>query len=130
MPSFANVVIADSVPTNHTFKPHSIDTNGVARLVESDGTPIGDNVLTVAARKTLNKYKCRLVLQMPKTVTETINGVTRETVENVAFGDVNLTFDQSSTPEERKNLIRLLSNALAGDTMIDGVLVDLEGVWG
>ena len=102
MPSFTSVAINDgeTSPVEHTFNPKFVDSNGVGKLYETDGVPIGDNQLSVSARETnTGKYKCRLVLQMPQTVSETVNGVSREVVERVAFGDIQLSFDSASTTQ-------------------------------
>lgn len=131
MPAFTSVTINDgeSTPVAHTFEPSNKNREGVARLVESDGVPIGDSVLSISARETEAKFKPRLVLSRPVTVTETVNGVNREVIERVGFFDGTFTFDKASTAQERKNLVRLVSNAFAGNAFIDGVVIDLEGVW-
>lgn len=130
MPSFATITVDDreDTPVAHVFTPTSID-NGVGTFHERDGVPIGDNKLTLSARKAGSKYKTRLVLSIPVMVTETINGVDSYKVVRTAFADVNFTFDESSSDQERENVMGIVANALAsGQSTVIGVLQDLEGL--
>lgn len=132
MPQLQSLTIEDgeTTPVSHTFVPENIDNNGVARLKESDGTPIGDNVVTISLRKADSKYKGRMVLVMPEVVTETINGVSVPRVARTAFADLSLTFDQTSTVQERTNVLRLLADALgSGATLVDSTFINLEGIY-
>jgi len=132
MPTFATITINDgeSTPVAHAFAPDSKDQNGVALFIESDGVPANDNMLSLSLRKTTDKRRCRLVMEIPEVQTETINGISRSVVVREAIADLTVTFSKESTTQERTNLIRLMSNALAGDTTVDGVLVSLEGIHG
>lgn len=132
MPQLQSLAIYDgkTTPVLHTFIPESIDQNGVARLKESDGTPIGDQVVTVSLKKTDTKYRGRVVLVLPSVVTETINGVSVPKVARTAYADLTVTFDQTSTIQERKDALALLSDALSGGkTMVDSTLINLEGIY-
>lgn len=133
MPSFASITVNDGedTPVSHTFLPSTIDPKtGVAKLKESDGTPIGDNIVTMSLRETDQYYKGRLLLAMPVVVTETINGVNVPKVSRTAYADLNLSFDKTSTTQERDNVLILLSNMFAGGvTMVDGTFRDLEGIY-
>jgi len=132
MPTFATITINDgeSTPVAHAFAPDSKDPNGVALFIESDGVPANDNMLSLSLRKTTDKRRCRLVMKIPEVQTETINGISRSVVVREAIADLTVTFSKESTTQERTNLIRLMSNALAGNATVDGVLVSLEGIHG
>jgi hypothetical protein len=132
MPALTSITINDgeSTPVAHTFVPQSKTDTGLARLVESDGTPIGDNVVTVSLKRTPTKVKARLSLAMPVTVDETVNGVVSPKVVRTAYANIDFSFDPTSSLQERKNLAVLAGNALAsGDVFIDAVFHDLEGIY-
>lgn len=132
MPQLQSLAVYDGedTPILHTFVPENIDKNGVARLKESDGTPIGDNIVTVSLRRVDSKYKGRIVLAMPVVVTETINGVSVPRVARKAFADLNLSFDETSSVQERKNVLHILSNILgSGEVLIASTFENLEGIY-
>jgi hypothetical protein len=131
MPSFASFDLLDreDTPVSHTFTPNSLEA-GLGTFVESDGVPVGDNKITVSVRRSGAKYKARLVMSAPTIVTETINGVDSSKVSRTAYADLTLTFDATSTRQERENLVGMFANALSADnTPIDGVITGLEGLY-
>lgn len=131
MPAFATITVDDreSTPVAHAFTPRS-DSNGVAEFRESTGVPIGDSVLTISLRETSGKYRARIKMAMPTVVTETINGVDYPKVARTAYADLTVTFADSSTLQERKNLIGMFANTLAASqTVPNGVLTSLEEVY-
>lgn len=125
----ASIAVLDRKPTpaTHTFVP--ADTNGIAAWKETAGTPIGDNSLTVQLRKTPGKIKPRVRLSMPVVVNEDIGGVIVPKVVRAAYADINLTFDSSSSEQERKDLLGILSKLFGGQAQIDGLLVNLENAY-
>lgn len=133
MPAFTTITVNDreDTPVAHTFDPRN-EANGVYFLKESDGTPIGDNVISVSTRQSGNKYKSRVRLTMPVVVDETINGVVVPKVIRTAYADLNFTFADTSTSQERKNVLGIISNLLRGTanvSLMDGILVDLNGAY-
>lgn len=132
MPALDNLTVADAAatPVDHTFKPQSL-RDGVARLVSSDGTPVGDKVITVSNRHSPEKVKGKFVLAIPQVVTETINGVGRPVVVRTAYVELNVTFDRTSTEQERKDILKMTANAIADDSgnIVTGALADLEGIF-
>lgn len=131
MPQAASIAIADreSTPVTHTYAPRAIAT-GNAVFVRSNSVPIGEETLTLRSRKSGKRYYQRVTLAIPALVTETINGVAVPTVPRVAFVDATFRFDDTSSLQERKNAVGLFANALAASqTVVDGVLTNLEGVW-
>lgn len=132
MPALTSLAVNDgeATPVAHTFVPQGLQGN-VARLKESDGTPIGDNILTISLRNTDTKYKGRAVLAMPVVVDETINGVVVPKVVRTAYAEVNFTFDQTSTEQERTNILVMLGNmiSLPGVNLFPGTFRKLENIY-
>lgn len=133
MPQLTSITVDDgeTTPVSHTFTPDNIDPKtGVAYLSETTGVPLGDNKITISLRPSADgtKKKARFVFSMPQVVTNTTTGVV--SVDHVAFGDANFTFDLKSTTQERKNLVAIMVNAFGGSSsMVDTILEDLRGVY-
>lgn len=131
MPELQSIAIDDreSTPVTHTFTPRSKD-NGIGVCGESSGVPLGENTLSISMRRAGTKYKGRLRMAMPVVVTQTIDSVDSPLVTRTAYADLQVTFDQSSSTQERDNLIGLLADALGSSkTLVNDCLVDLEGVY-
>lgn len=133
MPQLQNLVLTDraATPVNHTFTPADIDSNGVGRVVESSGVPIGNNEATIGLSKTAaGAYKGRLRLTLPVVQTQTINGVASPVVVRIARADVLFTFDKSSTEQERKDAVGMVASSLdASKALVNDTLVKLQGVY-
>lgn len=131
MPSFNVITVQDreSTPVDHAFKPLNIDGN-TAIFENSNGTPAGSERLTVTTVRRNDRTKVTLVLNDPVVVDETINGVVRSKVERRAYARLELTFDGHSTPQERDNLVGLVSGLVdSSNTDMSSVLVDLESFY-
>jgi hypothetical protein len=87
-------------------------------------------VFTVSLRKVGSRFKGRLVLKNPTIVSETINGVVVPTVSRTSYASLDLTFDETSTEQERKNTIGMFANALAASVVpINDTFVKLEQLY-
>jgi hypothetical protein len=131
MPAIQDLVLTDraGTPVDHTFTPHGIP-NGVAVVVKTDGTPVGDWKFTVGTRKSAQRRRISLRLSVPVVATETINGVNSPKVVRTAYANVDFNFDVNSTTQERDDLVGMLSSALdSGSTLVDKTVVDLEEVY-
>ena len=133
MPQLQSTVLTDRAtptPVNHTFIPRDIVGN-VGTVTESSGVPIGNSNLSVSLRKTPSgKFKGVVHLAVPVVQTETINGVARPIVVRTAHADCEFTFDQSSTEQERKDIIGMFQSGLdSSKTLINDMLVKLQGVY-
>jgi len=127
MPAMTAVALTDreATPVTHTFQPRSLK-NDVAELVVDSGVPIGNERLTLTLRKSGSYYKGEARLILPKLATETINGVSRSTVERTGSVIIQVQFHESSTRQERDNAIGLAYSLLAdGRAMVDSTFVDL-----
>nr|APG77002.1 hypothetical protein [Beihai levi-like virus 23] len=131
MPARTILTIDDgaSTPVAHTYKP-SGSQPGTAVLVESDGVPVGDKVITIDPKLASNgDRKVKLGNYQPVTVSETINGVARETLERRSSSVTTFTFAKDSTVQERANVVAILRNLLDDQAFVQKVLVDGEGIW-
>lgn len=133
MPQLQSVILTDRTPVtpvNLTFVPRDIDSNGVGTVVNTPGTPIGEKRLTVSMKKRNSRYVGQARLTLPVVATETINGVSRPIVVRTAYVNVDVTFDEKSTEQERTDAIGLMSSALGtGKVLVNDALVKLEGVY-
>lgn len=131
MPQLQNVVLTDrkSTPVDHTFTPLDI-SGGVGTVVESSGIPVGQNRLTISQRVSNGRYRPSLRLQLPVVQNQTINGVSTPVVVRTAYVEVNFTFDQTSSIDEREDAVGMIASALQSDkTLINDTVVNLQGVY-
>lgn len=127
-----NLVINDraATPVAHTYVPTGTDANGVLVFSEKTGVPAGDPRFTTQLRRSNGKIRPSLRLQIPVVQTQTINGVSNPVIVRTAYVNFDATFDGLSTPQERKDAIGLMANALAsGQPMINSMLTDLDDIF-
>lgn len=132
MPSLQNVTVNDreTTPVSHVFVPRDVK-DGVGLVVRSTGVPVADEQLTVVSRKSGTKFKSRVTLSVPVAVATTVNGVTTYSIARYARAMVEFTFDETSTTQERTNLVGMLQNSLGtGVNLVHKAVVDLEGIYG
>lgn len=133
MPQLQNVILTDRTPVtpvNLTFVPRGIDGNDVGTVVNNSGVPIGEKRLTVSVKKKSSRYNAQVRLILPVVVTETINGVSRPVVVRTAYINVDATFDERSTEQERTDAVGLMASALGtGKVLVNDALVKLESVY-
>lgn len=133
MPQLQNLVLTDRTPVtpvDHTFIPREI-ANGVGTVVESTGVPVGNSSVSVSLRKTPSgKFKGTLRIAVPVVQTETISGVSRPVVVRTAYAAVEFTFDETSTEQERTDLVGMLASSLGtSKTLVNDAIVKLQGVY-
>lgn len=129
MPQLTNITVNDgeTTPIAHVFKPALIDKMNVARWRNSNGVPIGDELLSISIRQDGSIFKSRAVLVYPTVVNETINGVVVPRVARSIKFDVQMTCSEASTAQERKNAKAMVMNLLgSSQTFVNSVLIDLE----
>jgi len=133
MPAFTTITANDreATPVAHVFTPQTKSVDNIFTYVNRDGTPLGDEKLTLSVTQTGNgNHKVRLRLSIPTLVEETINGVVVPKVDRTAYANIDLTFSNRSSLQERKNTVGLLANMLdTGQAQIMAVAQDLEGIW-
>lgn len=132
MPTLVPVVLPDraATPVNHTFNPRDT-TNGVTTLTESTGVPIGERRITLAHSRSQNgRIRATIKLVVPVVQDVTVNGVTKPTVVKTNYADITFNFDATSSTQERKDIVSFVENLhKAAQTMCNGFLVDLEGLF-
>lgn len=132
MPQLQNLVITDraTTPVNHTFVPLDIQGN-VGALIESTGVPIGNNKFTIGLSKTAQgRYRATMNLTVPIVANEVINGVSRPTVVRTGYAQCVFTFDETSTEQERNDVVGLIASALGvSKTLVNDTVVKLQGVY-
>lgn len=130
MPALQNLVLADRVPTNHTFVPRDVK-NGTGLVVANAGMPLGEERVSIAMRRSGAKFRGDMKIAVPVVVSEVINGVTRPSVARTHYAQVLVTFDEGSTETERNNFIGMVQDSLGtGKTLVNNAFVKLEGVYG
>lgn len=132
MPQLQSLVLTDraSTPVDHTFTPRDV-RGEVGTVIESTGVPIGNSRFSVSLRKTsTGKYKAALQLAVPVVQTETINGVSKPVVVRSGFAAAEFTFDETSTLQERKDVVGMFASSLGSSkVLVDSLVVGLEGVY-
>lgn len=130
MPQLTSLVLKDgaATPANHTFAPRDI-VSGVATVIESTGVPVGDRRLSFALNRTQNgRVKVTMKMAIPVMQDQVVNGVSKPTVVRVAYSDITFSFDQTSSTQERKDVLALMASAL-GDAFTKGIVADLQNAY-
>lgn len=119
MPALAPIVIndAETTPVAHTFDPVTTD-GSLAQLANRTATsPKGFEILRMEVKAPANGSSAyRLLIGFNDPVEATVNGV--QTVVRNCSADLRLNFSQDSTAQERKNLLKMMSNLFAHATVV------------
>lgn len=133
MPQLQAISLNDreTTPVAHAFVPKDIVQPGsIGRVTRSSGVPVGEELLTVSYRKANKKCRTKIVLAVPVVQTQTINGVSTPVVVRTGYVEINFTFDETSTTQERKNLVGMIADSLAtSKTLVNDTVVNCEGVY-
>lgn len=132
MSARGNLVLKDraTTPVSHTFTPDGDDANGVHQFSEKTAVPAGNPSFTIRLRKSAGRYRPSIRLTIPVVATQTINGVSNPVVVRTAFAELNFTFDELSSDQERKDLVGQLADSLsASQTQINDLLVNLSDIY-
>lgn len=132
MSARTNLVVNDraATPVAHTYSPDGDDQNGVHLFSEKTSVPAGNPRFTASLKKGNGKYRPSLRFQIPIVQTQVINGVSNPVVVRTAYVELNATFDELSTTQERADAIGLMANAMnASQTQINELLVNLSDIY-
>lgn len=129
MPAASNIVLADSIPANHTFSPAEIDSaNALFTEKTLSLTSAGQEGLRLKfSRGNSGRPTDRLEFRLDLPYEQTVDGVT--TVYDTARMVTTITIPQTATVTQRANFMALIQ-ALFNHTVIEGYIEDLEPVWG
>lgn len=131
MPQLQNLVLTDraSTPVAHTFVPRDI-VAGVGTVVETTGVPIGEPRVSISLNRTPTRVNGLLKFNFPIVQTQVINGVSTPVVVRAAIVDMKFSFDNTSTEQERKDVVGMVYSALApAATLVNDTLTKLQGVY-
>lgn len=132
MPALQSVILTDRTPVtpvNHTFVPRD-SKDGVGLVVTDTGTPIGEKRLTVSMKPTGTRYKGEVRLTLPVVVNETINGIVVPKVARIGYVNLSVSFDETSTKQERDDAIGMMASALGtAKVLVNDSQVKLEAVY-
>lgn len=132
MAQFVAFTLNDREPTPvaHTFQPNQSPTSELAVAKRTTGVPVADEIITISNKTSGQKRKIRMLIVLPVVANEVINGISKPSVIRRGIAEVNLTFDDISSLQERKNLVGLLYASLApGQVMLDATFTGLEGLY-
>lgn len=107
MPSAANLVLTDraATPVNHTFIPFGKNADGTFEFHEVTGIPSADPKITALTRKTAaGKLQSKIRIAVPVISNSTVNGISVPVLLRTNYAEVTLTFEATSTLQERKDL--------------------------
>lgn len=129
MPAIGNIVIndAETTPVAHTFSPVTTD-GALAKLANrAAGVPVGYETMSIELRPPAQANAAyRLLIKGNDPTTAVVDG-TDAVVRNNSV-DFAVNFAQSSTAQERKNWLKMMSNLLAHATIVT-VVENLEPIY-
>lgn len=131
MPQMAPLVLTDraSPPVDHVFNPRGKE-GGVATYAESTGVPLGDRRITMRDPVFSNgRAKVTIKMAFPVIQTTVVSGVAANTVLRTNYADLVFNFDQSSTLQERDDMIGQLYDMIRRDDnpVVGETLINLSG---
>lgn len=133
MPAIQSLSVLDRTPVTpvaHVFAPRDV-TSGVGLVVANAGTPVNEERITVSMRKSGTKFRGKLTFAIPVVATSTVNGISVPVLQRTSYATVEFTFDESSTTQERTNLVGMVADSLGvSKALVHGAIVNLEGVYG
>lgn len=131
MPQLQAISLNDreTTPVAHAFVPSTV-VDGVGVVSRYNGVLLGEETLSVSSRRASGKLRAKLVLRVPVVQNETINGIVRPNIVRTGFVAVDFVFDESSSEQERKNLIGMLQDALTpAKLLVNDAIVKGEGIY-
>jgi hypothetical protein len=132
MAARTNLVLTDraSTPVDHTFTPDGTDTNGVHIFSTKNGVPAGDKRFTASLRRSNGRFRISLKLASPTVQTQTINGIENPVVVRTGYAEVNFTFDETSSLQERADTVGMLADSLgASQSQINELITSLSDIY-
>lgn len=131
MSALAPIVLADgqATPVNHTFAPVTIDSAGVAKLVDrASGISIGFPALTMSVRPPAKGGRNHRV--MAKIVVPTLEATSPSTASGIqpaptkayeCIATVEFVLPDRCTVQERTNVLAYMKNLFANANLVNAV---------
>lgn len=132
MSARTNLILTDraGTPVNHTYTPDGDSTNGDHLYSEKTSVPAGNPKFSISLRRSGANYKASLRLAVPIVQTQTISGISTPVVVRTARAQLDFTFSELSSDQERKDLVGLIASALpASQTQINDLVVNLSDIY-
>lgn len=129
MPALGNIVLndAEATPVAHTFAPVTTDGATAKLANRAATTPKGFETLQIEMRSPNGQSTAyRLLIGSNDPVEATVNGA--QVVVRNCSADIRLNFSPDSTAQERKNLLKMMSNLLNHATVV-AVTENLEPIY-
>jgi len=128
MPSAANIVLADSVPVNHTYEPVEIDPANSLFLERTlPDTSAGFEALRLGfARSTPGRPTNRVSMRLDIPYEQVVDGVT--VVHSIARYNGTITLPDTMSATDRLNFATLIQN-LHANSVVKGYTSTLAPVY-
>lgn len=110
MPQLVNVTLNNGTE-DIVYTPQQIVGN-VASLIDPATTILGAGQLSNSVRRTAQRRKTTVKLQVPVLGSETVNGITREVILRKAYATVEFDFAIESATADRTEFRKMLISAL------------------
>lgn len=132
MPTLQSIVLTDRTPTtpvNYTFDPVDV-VNQVGTVAHTtNGVRFGQMTLTVSTKKSGTRYRSRVNLAVP--VINTGGNADVKPILRSGYANLEFVFDETSTQQERTNLVGMLASALGTNkVLVHDAVVNLQGISG
>lgn len=135
MAQITTIVVPDAAatPVNHTFSKVKSSGDSVILVMKSLVSAVSNWPLVLAmktplANQTEKLYRTKLTLNVPVVVSETINGVTRETSIGNCRANVEFVCSEQASLQNRKDLRKLVVGVI-DSASFKSSMEDQEGFW-
>lgn len=128
MAAASNIVLADSVPANHTFEPIEVDpANALFLQRATAATSAGFEALRLTfSRSSSGRPTNRIGIRLDVPYEQTVDGVT--TVYDTARMQTTITCPEKMTAQQRLDFATLIQSAMAHAT-VKAYTSTLSPVW-
>ena len=117
MPAIQSLVLTDRTtptPVNYTFVPNSVaEATGFYTLEVANSVPLGRPKFKIGTRRANGRLRTTIKLVVPVVQTEVINGISTPKIVRTAFVDVQFTFDENSSEQERNAVVGMFYSGFA-----------------
>jgi hypothetical protein len=142
MSARANIAIADgeASPVTHTFTPDGDLSEGVARYINFDDSPVLSETLTISVRdsnssgqdysipgKKVSPRKVEMRLKMPISYVDSVSGLTLLDFTNEAVLTFNL--HPRTSEQQAENLRKMVEDLMDGHANVTDAIEKGQRIW-